>query len=86
MVHGLAGSGALLISVLATSSDLVNSLAYLCIFGVGSILGMMVAAGVFSIPFSDKILKNETLRIVLTVLSAVLCIGLGSYVIYENLV
>lgn len=85
LVHGLAGSGALLLTVLATTKSTAAGLAYLVIFGVGSIVGMMLAAGVFSLPFSEKILNNNTLRIALTVLSSLLCIGLGSMVAYENL-
>jgi hypothetical protein len=57
----------------------------LVIFGVGSIVGMMLAAGIFSLPFSEKILNNKTIRTALTLLSSLLCVGLGSMVVYENL-
>jgi hypothetical protein len=85
LVHGLAGSGALLLTVLATTKSAVAGLTYLVIFGVGSIVGMMLAAGIFSLPFSEKILNNKTIRTALTLLSSLLCVGLGSIVVYENL-
>ncbi|MFN4144705.1 MAG: sulfite exporter TauE/SafE family protein [Runella sp.] len=85
LVHGLAGSGALLLTVLATTKSLWAGLAYLVIFGVGSIVGMMLAAGIFSVPFSEKILNNKTIRMALILLSSLLCMGLGSKVLYENL-
>lgn len=85
LVHGLAGSGALMLSVLATIKDTKSVIAYLLLFGAGSIAGMMLAAGVFSIPFSNAILRSEKIRKGLTLLSSLLCIILGSYVLYENL-
>ena len=85
LVHGLAGSGALVLSVLTQIKGVTAGLLYLLLFGAGSILGMMVAAGVFSVPFSVRLLANPLLRMGLTVVSAVFCIGLGIRVVYENL-
>ncbi len=85
LIHGLAGSGALLLTVLATTKNTFSGLLYLVIFGVGSVVGMMLAAGIFSVPFSEKILNNKTIRTALIVLSSLFCIGLGSKVVYENL-
>lgn len=42
IVHGLAGSAAIALLVLSTISDLTWSIAYLTVFGVGTILGMML--------------------------------------------
>jgi len=85
LIHGLAGSGALILSVLTTIKGIINSLLYLCIFGMGSIGGMMLAAGIFSIPFSEKIIQNNTIRKGMTILSSLFCIGLGISVIYQQL-
>lgn len=85
LIHGLAGSGALLLTVLATTKSTFSGLLYLAIFGVGSVVGMMLAAGIFSVPFSEKILNNKTIRTALILLSSLFCIGLGSKVVYENL-
>ena len=85
LVHGLAGSGALLLSVLAMTQSTMAGLVYLGIFGIGSIVGMMLAAGVFSLPFSEKIVNNGTSRSIFGLVSALICIGLGAKVVVENL-
>ncbi|AMR25617.1 urease accessory protein (plasmid) [Hymenobacter psoromatis] len=85
MVHGLAGSGALLLSVLTQIKSGWDSIGYLLIFGAGSVVGMMVAAGVFSLPFSVALLQSSRLRTGLTVLSSVVCVGLGLKVLHQNL-
>jgi ABC-type nickel/cobalt efflux system permease component RcnA len=85
IVHGLAGSGALVVLVMTQIQAITNSLLYLVIFGIGSIIGMTLVAGVFSIPFSKKIINSKTIRTVLVILSSVLCFAYGCYVIYENL-
>lgn len=85
-VHGLAGSGALLLIVLANMQNATHGLGYLVVFGVGSVVGMLVASGLFSVPFSKKITANATLHIALTVVSAALCIYFGGLIVQENLV
>lgn len=85
MIHGLAGSGALVVLVLAQMKSVWEGLFYIVLFGVGSILGMFIASGLFSIPFSKKILKSGNLQIVLILVSSTLCIIYGAYSIYKNL-
>ena len=85
LVHGLAGSGALVLSVLTQIQGAVSGLLYLLLFGVGSIAGMMVAAGAFSVPFSARLTASHRIRTGLVVASAVFCICLGMSVLYENL-
>jgi high-affinity nickel-transport protein len=75
MVHGLAGSAALMLIVLASIPSPALGLAYIGIFGVGSILGMglvSVLLGFFfsyALPRLDNI--NQTLRLATGALSAV---------------
>ncbi|WP_281298955.1 sulfite exporter TauE/SafE family protein [Flavobacterium limnophilum] len=85
LVHGLAGSGALVALVLTQMKTATEGLLYILIFGMGSILGMFTASGLFSIPFSKSILKSDKLQISLIVISSLLCVFYGSHVIYENL-
>lgn len=85
IVHGLAGSGALVVLVMTQIGTIANSLLYLLIFGIGSIAGMTLVAGVFSIPFSRKLVQSKKLRAVLVLLSSSLCFAYGCYVVYENL-
>lgn len=85
LIHGLAGSGGLLISVLTQLKEPVTGILYLLLFGIGSIVGMMLAAGVFSLPFSTGFLQNKKLTSLLTFISSLLCIGLGGKNFYENI-
>lgn len=85
IVHGLAGSGALVVLVMTQIGTITGSLLYLLIFGIGSILGMMLVAGVFSIPFSKKLIRAGILRVILILVSSALCFVYGGYVIYKNL-
>jgi hypothetical protein len=85
LVHGLAGSGALILVVMAQMKGPVDGLIYLVIFGSGCIAGMLLAAGLFSIPFSKKIMHAQTLQSFLILTSSALCLLYGTRVIYENL-
>lgn len=85
LVHGLAGSGVLMALVMSEMNSALNGLSYLALFGLGSVAGMALAAGLFSLPFSKKILQQRNLHIVLLVLSCLLCIVYGGKVLYENL-
>ena len=85
LIHGLAGSGALILLVMTEIESSLQSIVYLMIFGLGSVVGMLVAAGIFSLPFSKRFTENKSLQLVLIVLSSALCIGYGGYVMYENL-
>ncbi|MDR0700369.1 MAG: hypothetical protein LBG28_14315 [Tannerella sp.] len=85
IVHGLAGSGTLVVLVMTQISSITNSLLYLLLFGIGSIAGMTLVAGVFSIPFSRKMIHSTLLRTALIFVSSILCFAYGCYVIYENL-
>ncbi|MEO8569415.1 MAG: sulfite exporter TauE/SafE family protein [Ginsengibacter sp.] len=85
LVHGLAGSGALIVMVMIQIKEPINGLFYLLIFGFGSVAGMLAAAGLFSISFSKRIMKAQYLQATLIIISALLCVGYGGLVIYKNL-
>jgi len=85
LIHGLAGSGVMILLVMTEIQGSFNSMLYLLIFGLGSVLGMLVAAGIFSLPFSKKMTDNKGLQLVLVLLSSLLCIFYGAYVLIENL-
>lgn len=51
MVHGMAGSAALVVLVLSTLDSAVAGAFYILIFGVGSILGMLLMSAVIGLPF-----------------------------------
>ncbi|MEL7163549.1 MAG: urease accessory protein [Bacteroidota bacterium] len=85
LVHGLAGSGALILLVLANVDSTWYGLLYLLTFGLGSVGGMLVAAGVLGLPFSRRVLQHSALQLGLVIVSSLLCAGYGAYVLYENM-
>lgn len=85
LIHGLAGSGAMVLLVLGEVSGAWNSILYLLVFGLGSVVGMLLAAGIFSLPFGKNLSNRPLVRQGLTLLSSLLCIGYGGFVLYENL-
>jgi high-affinity nickel permease len=50
MAHGLAGSAALMLMILTTTTDVATGLLSIFIFGLGSIVGMMVIGMTISLP------------------------------------
>jgi ABC-type nickel/cobalt efflux system permease component RcnA len=50
LVHGLAGSGGLMLAVVATIPDPLLAVTYVVIFGLGSIGGMAVTSTLFALP------------------------------------
>ena len=51
MVHGMAGSAALMILVLATIPSAIAGLIYIAVFGLGSVGGMFIMSSLISLPF-----------------------------------
>jgi len=51
MVHGMAGSAALMILVLATLLSALAGLIYIAVFGLGSAGGMLIMSSLISVPF-----------------------------------
>jgi hypothetical protein len=86
LVHCLAGSGVLVLMVMSQIKGPINGLIYLIIFGGGCILGMFVAAGLFSIPFSKNIMKKQTLQDFLVITTCAFCFLYGGRVIFQNLI
>jgi high-affinity nickel-transport protein len=52
LVHGLAGSAGLMLAVLATVPGKALGLAYVAVFGIGSIGGMVAMSALLGVPFA----------------------------------
>ncbi len=85
LIHGIAGSGAMILLVMTEIQGYFNGVLYLLIFGLGSILGMLVAAGILSLPFSKKYQDHPALQVALVFISSLACIIYGAYMIASNL-
>jgi ABC-type nickel/cobalt efflux system permease component RcnA len=81
MVHGLAGSAALMLLVLSTIEAPLAALIYIVIFGLGSIGGMLLLSGIISVPFVLTAQRfaamNRSIRILAGVASVVFGLFLG---------
>lgn len=79
MVHGLAGSAALMLLVLVTVRSVIQGLAYILIFGVGSIGGMLIISSLMGLTLAFSGM-NEKIGLAAGALS----IGLGVVVIAHS--
>ncbi|HEY7733728.1 MAG TPA: hypothetical protein VIB07_02935 [Nitrososphaera sp.] len=81
MIHGLAGSGALMLAVLATIDSVPLGLAYIAIFGAGSIASMAGMSALIALPVARA--SRFKLDLVLKYAAAVVAIAIGIGLVYE---
>lgn len=83
LVHGLAGSAAVALLVLATIRDPVWAVAYLLLFGVGTIIGMMVITAAIGLPFAYTARRFTQVHRYLSIASGLLSLAFGLYLAHE---
>ena len=83
LVHGLAGSAAVALLVLTTIREPRWALAYLLIFGVGTIAGMMLITSVISLPFAAAGKLSVRMNSGLRLASGLLSLGFGLFLVYQ---
>ncbi|MBI4318684.1 MAG: sulfite exporter TauE/SafE family protein [Chloroflexi bacterium] len=83
MIHGLAGSAALMLLVLTTIGSIWEGLFFILVFGTGSILGMLVFSGVIGLPFVFTARYANQLNQGLRLAAGMLSMGLGLVVLWE---
>jgi ABC-type nickel/cobalt efflux system permease component RcnA len=81
LIHGLAGSGALLLLVAATLPTMLTGVMYAIIFGMGSIAGMGGVTMALAMPLIAA-RSRPLLHEMLTTLSGLLSILLGGNILY----
>jgi sulfite exporter TauE/SafE len=82
LVHGLAGSGAMIVLTMSTVNSAWEAAVYILIFGAGTIIGMLFFTTLIGIPFvfsAKKFSLNRTLTQVTGVISTVF----GIYYMYN---
>ena len=82
MIHGMAGSGALLIIVLSTINSIPLGLAYIAIFGAGSIGGMVGISTLMGIPFV-KLSNSPKISMALRYAAAITTLAIGAGLIFD---
>jgi hypothetical protein len=83
IVHGLAGSAAVALLVLAAVRDPAWAMAYLLLFGAGTVGGMMLITCALSAPFAFSWSRLPRVNWQLRVASGLISFGFGLFLIYE---
>lgn len=84
IVHGMAGSAAIALLVMATIGRSSWSLVYLLVFGLGTVVGMMVITAAISIPFARTGHLRPRVGHGLRMAAGVLSLGFGLLIAYQT--
>ena len=77
MAHGLAGSAALMLVVLSTVTGMGQGIGYIVVFGIGTIIGMVGAGAVLSLPVVYSVTVGPRAYWLVQGLACLASIGLG---------
>jgi ABC-type nickel/cobalt efflux system permease component RcnA len=83
MVHGMAGSAALMLLVVATTSSALLSLAYIIVFGIGSIGGMLIMSFLVSMPMHLTATYFTRVNLTVRALAGVFSFLFGLFMVYK---
>ena len=83
VVHGLAGSAALALLVLTTVHDLRTALAYLAVFGAGTIASMLLVTALLAVPLRLAAARFASAERVLTRAAGALSLAFGLFLAYR---
>jgi len=83
IVHGMAGSAAVALLILAQIRDPWRGVLYLLLFGMGTIAGMMLITSVIALPFAYSMKRFPHLNIWMRLSAGVLSLVFGLYLAYH---
>jgi hypothetical protein len=83
MVHGMAGSAALILLSLEAMKSVPWGLAYIAIFGVGSIIGMAALSAALAVPLRLSSRRLDRAHGALAGVLGLATIGLGCFMVYR---
>jgi high-affinity nickel-transport protein len=83
IVHGLAGSAAVALLVLTTIRVSSLAVAYLLVFGLGTIAGMMLITAAIAVPFAASAPRFSRLNRGLGLASGVISLAFGLFIVYQ---
>jgi sulfite exporter TauE/SafE len=86
MVHGLAGSAALMLLIVPTISSPFVGFLYIAVFGVGSIGGMMAMSFLIGIPVHFTANRFDMVNKAIRLSAGVFSLALGAFIFYEKAV
>ena len=84
MVHGMAGSAALIVFALGSVSSVWEGLAYIAVFGLGSVIGMTALAVVISLPLRWSARSLTWAHNGLTAVLGIFTLGLGMLILHQT--
>ena len=82
LVHGLAGSGAMVLLTMSTVNSAWEGAIYILIFGAGTVIGMLFFTTIIGIPFIISA-KKLSLNKILTQITGVISTVFGIYYMYN---
>ena len=85
MVHGLAGSAGLMLLILPSIESSALAMAFIVIFGVGSIGGMIVMSFLMGLPLHLTAGRFAMMNKGIRVAAGLFSFGLGMLIVYEKL-
>lgn len=83
IVHGLAGSAAVALLVMATIHDSWWAIAYLLLFGIGTVAGMVLITTVIAMPFTLTGKRFSSLNRGMGIASAVISVAFGLFLSFQ---
>lgn len=83
LVHGLAGSAALMLLLLTTISSPLVGFLYIGVFGAGSIGGMMIMSTLFALPARFTAQRFAGAEFALRCLAGIFSLSFGLFMIYQ---
>jgi sulfite exporter TauE/SafE len=84
MVHGLAGSAALMLFIVPTIESRAVGFLYILIFGIGSIGGMMLMSFLVGLPLRLTAFRFNRFNLLLRCAAGFFSVGLGLWIVYEK--
>ena len=85
MMHGLAGSAALMLLVVPAIHSRTVALLYILIFGLGSIGGMMAMSFLIGLPFHFTAHRFAVMNRSIRLFAGLFSLALGAFILYEKL-
>lgn len=85
MMHGLAGSAALVVLALATVRTVWEGIVYVLVFGLGSIVGMTLLAVAISLPSVLSVSVGRWAGVAAQGLASLASVGLGLAILLQQL-
>src|SRR5216684_993739 len=83
IVHGLAGSAAVALLVLTTIRVPSWAVLYLLVFGIGTVVGMMLITAAIAVPFKFSETRFSRLNRGLGLVSGLVSLAFGLFIVYQ---